>query len=390
MRTCPLSALPLVSVTSSLWGLLFCLLGISTPAAAQNSALVFDSSVDGYVEIPFAAQLVPQSGITVEAWITYDDATLPTGWRFPTIVRQGIGAGGENIMLRIDADNVGERELRWAVRTQGGATTTVNYQFQPGEFVPWTHVAGSYDGSELALYVNGMQVASQVGNGLPLEASPDVFRIGKGSDVATPIEVFHGSIDEVRLWPFARTAEDIQQSMNLELMAVPGFVSTWNFNGDYTDSSAQQNATAGGLVVFTNSAPSLAPFAGTFPLGLQQGSSSPGCSGELRLTPSGPSVENYADYRVVATQTEANAPVFWAASGGVLSVPLQLLGVDVWLDPTAPVLVGGTADGLGTASVSLPIPVGVAGFTFAIQCLALDSCGPQSLAASDALLLFVQ
>ena len=50
---------------------------------------------DGYVEVPYSALVVPQSGITVEAWITYDDSTLPAGWRYPTVVRQGISVGVE-------------------------------------------------------------------------------------------------------------------------------------------------------------------------------------------------------------------------------------------------------------------------------------------------------
>ncbi|MGK0202333.1 MAG: hypothetical protein ACI9S9_001400, partial [Planctomycetota bacterium] len=200
--------------------------------SAQNTGATFDPTVDGYIEVPYSDQVVPQSGITVEAWFTYDETTLPTGWRFPTIVRQGIGAAGENIMLRVDADNNNQRELRWAVATAAG-NLTVNYLFQPGEFLVWTHVAGTYDGATIAMYINGVQVASAPGNGLPIRDVADVFRIGKGSDVATPIEVWNGELDEVRLWPFARSAEDIQKTMNMELVSVPGYVSTWNLNNNF-------------------------------------------------------------------------------------------------------------------------------------------------------------
>ena len=169
-------------------------------AQAQNLGCTFDPNVDGYIEVPHSAQVVPRSGITVEAWFTYDDAALPSGWRYPTIMRQGIGPQGENIMLRVDADNSAQRELRWRIKTTSGATFDCNYLFAPGEFLVWTHVAGTYDGNTLALYINGQQVVSTATNGEAIRDVVDVLRIGKGSDVATPIEVWNGELDEVRLW----------------------------------------------------------------------------------------------------------------------------------------------------------------------------------------------
>ncbi|MCK5943934.1 MAG: LamG domain-containing protein [Planctomycetes bacterium] len=356
--------------------------------AAQNTGCTFDPNVDGYLEVPHSAWVVPRSGITVEAWFTYDDATLPTGWRYPTIVRQGIGPQGENIMLRVDADNSAQRELRWRIKTVSGATFDANYYFAPGEFVTWTHVAATYDGAAVSLYINGALVASTPANGEPIRDAVDVLRIGKGSDVATPIEVWNGELDEVRLWPFARTAEDISNAMNLELSSIPGYVSTWNLNNDFLDSSSTQHAIAGGTVVFNANPLVLTPAPIAF--GLPQGASTPGCLGDLRLCPSGPAVGNANDYRLVCTRTDPNAFVFWGASAAALPGPLPLLGVGVWLDPTGLVVVGLNADGLGSASLALPIPGGIAGYTFAAQCLVLDACGPQGFTASDALTIVVQ
>lgn len=355
---------------------------------AQNVGLTFDPTVDGFVEVPYSPQTLPLSGITVEAWMTYDDSTTQTGYRYPTIIRQGIGPGGENIMLRVDADNTNQLELRWRVKTTTGATITTNYLFQPGEFLNWTHVAGTYDGVDLKLFVNGLEVGVAAGNGEPIRDVNDVFRIGKGSDVATPIEVWNGELDEVRLWPFARTAEDIQQTMMLELDSVPGYVSTWNFNNNYDDSSGGQNATSGGTVAFTANPLVLTPAPLFF--GIQVGASTPGCLGDIKLVTSGPSVANYNDFRVVATRLPPAAPAFWGASVGTLPVGLPLLGVDVWLDPTGLVVAGVVADVLGSCSVGLPIPASGVGITLGVQCIALDVCGPQGFTASDALVIAVQ
>jgi hypothetical protein len=82
--------------------------------------------------------------------------------------------------------------------------------------------------------------------------------------------------------------------------------------------------------------------------------------------------------------------VFWGASLQPLSSPLSLLGVDVWLDPATLVAVGLTSNGLGSASLSLPVPATALGFSFVAQCLVPDACAQQGWAASDALLLVVQ
>lgn len=354
---------------------------------AQNTGVTFDPNIDGYIEVPYSDQVVPHSGITVEAWFTYDETTLPTGWRFPTIVRQGIGASGENIMLRVDADNSNQREMRWRVATTGGNNLTVNYQFAAGEFVNWTHVAGTYDGTTIAMYINGVQVASAPGNGLPIRDVADVFRIGKGSDVATPIEVWNGELDEVRLWPFARSAEDIQKTMNMELTSIPGYVSTWNLNNAFVDSSGSEHATSSGQVSFTAN-----PLTLTQPVlgfGIPQGVSTPGCDGDLLLSMSGPSVVSYNDYRVVCTRVPANTLILWGASGSALGSPLPVLGVDIWVSPLNLVVVSGMSNALGMTDVNLAIPPGIAGFTFAIQCVAFDACGPQGFTASDAEVIVV-
>ena len=343
---------------------------------AQNTGVTFDPNVDGYIEVPYSAQVVPQSGITFEAWITYDDSTLPPGWRYPTIARQGpTNAGAFNYMLRVNADNVGARVLSWWIADSAGTWLTISWTFAPGQLQTWTHVAATYDGASSNLYVDGVSVASAVGSGLPLQnPGNEVLRIGKGSDVATPIEVWNGEIDEVRLWPFARTAEDIQRTMNMELSAVPGYVSTWNLNNNFVDTSGAEHGTSSGLVTFTAN-----PLALTQPVlafGIQQGASTPGCDGDLKLSMSGPSEVSYNDYRVVCTRAPANTLTLWGASGSTLPGPLPLLGIDVWVSPLNLIVISGMSDALGTSSFNLPIPANVSGFTFAMQCVALDSRRP--------------
>jgi hypothetical protein len=354
------------------------------PGRAQLG-VAFSATTDGYIEIPYSPQVVPRTGITVEAWITYDDATLPTGWRYPTIIRQGISVGGsEDYFLRVNADNIGARVLRWKVVPVGLTNgISVNWTFGPGQLTAWTHVAATYDGATAALYVNGALVASAVGNGQPIrDVGNEVLRIGKGSDIATPIEVWNGQIDEVRLWPFARTAQEIQATMNQSLIAVPGLVSTWNLDGAFIDTSSTLHATATGQVTWTpNTLLLTVPQPAT-----AVGASTPGCLGALVLTPtSAPNAGNLG-FGIVCTSTPAQAIAIWGITLGVLPGPLPLLGVDIWLDPTVLVTATAQANALGALRLGIPVPATVTpGFPLATQAIVLDVCGSQGFTASNAL-----
>ena len=77
----------------------------------------------------------------------------------------------------------------------------------------WTHLAATYDGTTLRLYVNGVQVGSRAVSGALL-TSTGALRIGGNSIWG---EFFQGRIDEVRVHNRALDATEIQTIMNLPL-----------------------------------------------------------------------------------------------------------------------------------------------------------------------------
>jgi len=358
-----------------------------TTVQAQNLGATFDNNVDGYIELAYAPELIPQSGITFEAWITYDETTIGPSWRYPTVMRQGnSGGGSENMYLRVDANNNGARVLTWKVVTTT-ATIGVSWSFAAGQLLTWTHVAGTYDGTAVKLFVNGAQVATAAGNGQPLrDVGQQTLRIGKGDDIGTPMEVWNGSIDEVRLWPFARTATEILATMNQQLAGVPGGVCTWNLDGHAVDTSSGFVGTISGSVNFTANplvlAPQLLPSA--------SGLGTPGCLGALRLTASSAAQVGNQGFRVVGTRMPPNALGIWAASMGTLPGSFNVLGVDVWLDLVGLVTAPGSANGLGVMSLPLAVPTTAApGLQFAVQAVVLDACGPQQFTSTDALTILL-
>jgi len=363
---------------------------LTVPILAQNLGIALTATVDGYVEIPYSQRVVPQSGITVEAWITYDDATLPTGWRYPTIVRQGLSVGGsEDYFLRINADNVGARVLRWTVVTATN-TVNVNWSFATGQLNTWTHVAATYNGLSSVLYINGVPVGTAAGNGQPIrDLNNEVLRIGKGSDIATPIEVWNGQIDEVRLWPFARSQAEIQQTMNYALAGVPGLVSTWNLDGHLLDTSGGLNATSSGTVTFTANPLVLTQL----PLqsGVASGAGTPGCLGPLQMSFGSLPQPGNAAFAPVCTRAPAGAVAFLATAFRTSVSPFPIAGINFLLDLGSTQIVLATTDGLGTARYPVPLPALLGpGVSVAFQYGFIDPCGPQGITASNALRVVTQ
>jgi hypothetical protein len=116
----------------------------------------------------------------------------------------------------------------------------------------WHHVAATYDGTNMKIYVDGIVIAEANRLGLIIanNVSKNLF-IGKSPGF--PGGVFNGKIDEVRIWDIARTQSQIQSTMNTiltsEYYSSPdsGLVGYWRL-----DEGAGQ--TSEDLSYFANSA----------------------------------------------------------------------------------------------------------------------------------------
>jgi hypothetical protein len=209
---------------------------VAAAANAQNQAL--KGSVNpqtGYIDLPASPLLSPAS-ITIEAWITYDDAGLPAGWIYPTIARKDFTQGFADWFLRVDAGNAGNRVLRLWVNGAGGVVN-VSWPFAAGALVNWTHVAATYDGSAALLYVNGVQVAQATGTGA-LVGTPTDARLGAGDAApGSANERWNGLIDEVRIWSKALTQPEVASGMFQQILSAPNLVASYQLNGDGADAS---------------------------------------------------------------------------------------------------------------------------------------------------------
>ena len=351
-------------------------------ASAQSQSASFSNNTDAYFEVLDHPALTPAGGITVEAWVTYDETTLGTGWRYPTIVRKNGDAGQESYFLRVEAGSTAATNLRWLVNTADQGFRDVNVSFPPGGLLGGAHVAGTYDGTELRLYVNGALQGSTAATGAIVDNGKSLT-IGKGSHVSTPIEVWNGAIDEVRIWPFARTQAELQASMNQEIHGLPGGVLSWSLDGTTMASAGGLDAVANGTFQWTPAAGGLTST--HFFAGAPFGASTAGCQGPIGLGVSSLPQTGNGAFALVGQAFDPGASVLCYLGTSSLAAPLSVLGIDVWVDPVGALgLFPATVDALGTARLDLPVVAALpAGIVATAQFIGFDVCGPQGITASS-------
>ncbi|MCB9919281.1 MAG: LamG domain-containing protein [Planctomycetes bacterium] len=338
-------------------------------ATAQNGLKLTNGVLD-YVDVPYDATLCPKSGVTVEAWVKYDE-NLGAGYRWPTIVRQNPNAGQESILFRVDASNNLNRNLRWWVLGTSGSLNVL-WQFPQGRLSTWTHVAGTYDGNVANLIVDGAVVASVTKAGGPLYDRGGAFKIGCGD--GTMIETWNGELDEVRIWPYARTAAEIKANMNDEMQRVPGLVSTWNFNNAVTDSSGKNNGAWVGTAQYATNTLTLRrlPVVSAF----VTGAATMGCQGTGVLGINSVSEVGNTSFGLSATAGAPSSASAFLLCATTYTSALKILGLDIWVDiGTLATTVGAPTGPLGTSRLPLPIPndAKLQGAGLAIQALHLDA-----------------
>ncbi len=173
-----------------------------TSQGRYGNALDFNGA-DSRVRVPSSSSLNVTSAMTLSGWIRPTDTQ--GGWR--TIMQKEtdtyfLNASNSNGPLRPSGGAVIGGGVNWI---SGPTSSPVN---------TWTHVALTYDGTTIRLFVNGTQVASTPQTGA-ISTTNDPLWIGGNSPYG---EYFEGLIDEVRVYNRALSAADIQADMNTSLV----------------------------------------------------------------------------------------------------------------------------------------------------------------------------
>ncbi|MCX6270714.1 MAG: right-handed parallel beta-helix repeat-containing protein [Bacteroidetes bacterium] len=184
------------------------------PQEYPGTALEFQETNNSYV---FGSGIhTTLTAITLEAWI--NQSSLPGD------VQRYVTISPETAVLRYDgSSNGGFRELHFYIKQANGSLFSLRADsvLVANE---WMHVAGTYDGTNMKLYLNGrlLKSASPAGGLYPPNGN---FSFGNSS------ETFYGKMDEVRIWNRALTAEEIRENMYLVSSGTEtGLINYWQFN----------------------------------------------------------------------------------------------------------------------------------------------------------------
>lgn len=211
---------------------------------AKNGALSFtgNSATPTYVSLGNEINSIfkGNNNITVEAWMNTNSTNS-----LQTVVGNYADLGNTmQFMLRVDESGGSNKISFWI----GTGPNNANYTNVASTTVilpnTWYHVAGSYDGSVLSIYVNGV-----LENTLNIAATfPDIaneVRIGGG--LLNNSEFFSGDITGVRIWNVTRTAAEINANQDLCAAVNPsGLVAMYNMvdgigSGTLSDESTHGN-----------------------------------------------------------------------------------------------------------------------------------------------------
>ena len=169
----------------------------------HGKALSFDSAQHQFVNVPDAAAL-DVNQLTLAAWVRYTPNVHDDRWE----ILEKAGAYWMNI--RTDT-----RQLRFGGFFGGCATSNHWFFLDSKKVLPantWVHVAGTYDGTALRIYVNGALNASMAVTGATC-ASTEPLAIGaknRTTPPATTEAYMDGRIDDLRVYDRALTAAEIK------------------------------------------------------------------------------------------------------------------------------------------------------------------------------------
>ncbi|MGH9870528.1 MAG: LamG-like jellyroll fold domain-containing protein [Candidatus Polarisedimenticolia bacterium] len=172
--------------------------GCAAGGPETRKGLRFDG-VNDVVTAGASSALQMTTALTLEAWI------LPTSDVEPGL--GGIIAGRDSEFLFARNPN---GNLMWLLKT-----TSPGWSFVTTPAVAplqaWSHVAFTYDGSNVRTYLNGALASTQAASGpiQPATAPSNQFRIGGRYSTAAGTRYFAGVIDDVSLWNVALPAATI-------------------------------------------------------------------------------------------------------------------------------------------------------------------------------------
>ena len=183
---------------------------------APNRSLHFDG--EGWIDIQ-GTPLTGDPDFTIETWFYSESTSMGCSGNF----RRLFGLGGNDSRFE-----VGECSGNMAV-----------FYFQPNSLNQitstqirdnaWHHVAATKQGNEVRLYLDCEEIFTSTDIDVDFGTDP-IFRVGRWPGGPAPNENWLGEMDNFRVWDYARTLDEIDQTKNCPLEeGTPGLLVNYDF-----------------------------------------------------------------------------------------------------------------------------------------------------------------
>jgi hypothetical protein len=187
------------------------------PCVPNTNSLEFDG-LSSYISVPSTSALDITDMITIEAWIN-SSAWGSTSAKNSIVCKHGWTFGEEGYVLR--TGGTGELSFNIAGVDQFGVPVSWQEVVSPVaalQLNTWYHVAGTFDGNYLRIYIDGNIIDSVAFTGTIALSSDYSLAIGKLADMSQPEgRYFSGHMDEVRIWHRVLSAQELSDSMNTHI-----------------------------------------------------------------------------------------------------------------------------------------------------------------------------
>ena len=166
----------------------------------EGQAFSFDG-VDDAVVVPHNPNLNVGPGVTIAAWVQ----ATSMGHGRPIAQKRSAGNVGGYTFETTHAPDGPDNGLQWGLWFPG-AMVLLQTPANVLRTGVWQHVAATFDGATMRIFVDGAEVSSEPVSGT-VEPTGDPFVIGR--NVVLPGVAWHGLLDEIRFYNRALSADEI-------------------------------------------------------------------------------------------------------------------------------------------------------------------------------------
>jgi hypothetical protein len=192
----------------------------TVPTTVSNGAgyaLDFDGT-DDFIDCGNSSSVNITDNITLEAWFKSDKFESTQS----IIKKNGSGSGYElslssngNVFFRLNGSD------SWRANSSS---------LYPHDGNTWMHVAATYDGTKMTIYINGVAEDTDTNPLTSINTNSNNLVIGTNASDSTS-GLFDGAIDEVRVWNVIRSEAEIRETMCKRLTgSESGLVGYWRFD----------------------------------------------------------------------------------------------------------------------------------------------------------------